>query len=227
MKNQTRLSVLCFTDVLCGYAYLGHARVEQLKSDFGAEIELSCHFVSIYGDTERRFARRGITGAEFSAKSAQVFSQYDHVEVHPDVFRDWAPTSSIPAHLYLRAIKLLEDDGVLADNGKVSAFDRFVWAVRVAFFRDLRDISSRSVLDEIGRELEIPVGKVAEAIDNGRAFAELAHDAELAKQHGVTMSPTLVLNEGRQLIQGNVGYRVIEANMRELLSNRAPNMSWC
>ena len=41
-------------------------------------------------------------------------------------------------------------------------------------------------------------------------------------------SPTFELNEGRQKLFGNVGFRVIEANVREVL--RDPNQdqaSWC
>lgn len=33
------------------------------------------------------------------------------------------------------------------------------------------------------------------------------------------VSPTLIFNEGRQRLNGNVGYRVIEANIRELRHN--------
>lgn len=33
------------------------------------------------------------------------------------------------------------------------------------------------------------------------------------------VSSTLIFNEGRQRLNGNVGYRVIEANIRELLHN--------
>ena len=41
-------------------------------------------------------------------------------------------------------------------------------------------------------------------------------------------SPSFVLNEGRQKLYGNVGFRIIEANIQELL--RAPGgdqASWC
>jgi len=36
-----------------------------------------------------------------------------------------------------------------------------------------------------------------------------------------------VFNEGRQVLTGNVGYRVIEANVRELLHTLANQSSWC
>jgi hypothetical protein len=41
-------------------------------------------------------------------------------------------------------------------------------------------------------------------------------------------SPSYVLNEGRQRLYGNIGFRVMEANVQELL--RAPGIddaSWC
>jgi len=43
----------------------------------------------------------------------------------------------------------------------------------------------------------------------------------------VSVSPTLIFNEGRQRLNGNVGYRVIEANIRELLHNPPGEESWC
>jgi predicted DsbA family dithiol-disulfide isomerase len=143
------------------------------------------------------------------------------------VFQRQLPTSSLPAHLYLRAVKLLEDEGVLGGADGPSLFEGMMRELRLAFFRDLRDISKREVLDDIAAQLGIPGAPVARAIDDGRAFAELAYDAELQEQHKVAVTPALVLNDGRQLLNGNIGYRVIEANIRELVSNRAAAMSWC
>jgi hypothetical protein len=41
-------------------------------------------------------------------------------------------------------------------------------------------------------------------------------------------SPSLVLNEGRQKLYGNVGFRVIEANVQGLLHAAGPeDASWC
>ena len=49
----------------------------------------------------------------------------------------------------------------------------------------------------------------------------------LAREQNVRASPTLIFNEGRQRLTGNVGYRVIEANVRELLQAPAGGQSWC
>jgi predicted DsbA family dithiol-disulfide isomerase len=55
----------------------------------------------------------------------------------------------------------------------------------------------------------------------------LSKDFDLIKEHQVSVSPTLIFNEGRQRLNGNVGYRVIEANIRELLNNPPNEQSWC
>ena len=44
---------------------------------------------------------------------------------------------------------------------------------------------------------------------------------------GVWSSPTMTFNEGRQTLAGNVGYRVVEANVRELIRNPHDQASWC
>lgn len=41
-------------------------------------------------------------------------------------------------------------------------------------------------------------------------------------------SPSLVLNDGRQKLYGNVGFRLIDANIQELFREpRADDASWC
>jgi hypothetical protein len=47
---------------------------------------------------------------------------------------------------------------------------------------------------------------------------------ELLKLEG---SPSYILNDGRQKLYGNVGYRVIEANVTELLEHDDNQLSWC
>jgi predicted DsbA family dithiol-disulfide isomerase len=76
-----------------------------------------------------------------------------------------------------------------------------------------------------------PINRMFSWNDNlyilGDKNAALSRDFELAKEHNVTVSPTLIFNEGRQRLNGNVGYRVIEANIRELLHNPPDEQSWC
>ena len=100
---------------------------------------------------------------------------------------------------------------MLAVEDGHSPFEQSIGAIQLAFFRQARDVSRRQVLDEIAEALEIPTGEVSRVIDDGRAFAELAHDTELQREHRVSVTPSLVLDDGRQLLTGNVAYPAIEA----------------
>ena len=80
---------------------------------------------------------------------------------------------------------------------------------------------------EIAESLGLPIAAIQAEINNGEAYALLSKDFDLVKEHTVTVSPTLIFNEGRQRLNGNVGYRVIEANIRELLHNPPDEQSWC
>ena len=84
-------------------------------------------------------------------------------------------------------------------------------------FKDLRDISDRKIQFEIAEKLALPIASFYSQIDSGEAYTQLSKDFDLVKEYSV--SPTLIFNEGRQRLNGNVGYRVIEANIRELLNN--------
>ena len=68
----------------------------------------------------------------------------------------------------------------------------------------------------------------AECIHNGTAFAKLAADYQDADKMRIEGSPSFVLNEGRQRLYGDVGFRIIEANIQELLrAPRGDQASWC
>ena len=98
----------------------------------------------------------------------------------------------------------------------------------MAFFAEGRDIAQRAVQYEVAESLGLPVGAIEDVLADSEAHSDLAHDFALAKSLDVHVSPTLVLNEGRQLLAGNVGYRVIAANVAEL--KRSPtgsDASWC
>ena len=78
------------------------------------------------------------------------------------------------------------------------------------------------------RSVDLPLPQVADLIESGEAHAALHIDFEAKDRYHVPGSPTLVLNEGRQRLYGNVGYRVIEANVHELLRDpRSGEASWC
>ncbi len=63
--------------------------------------------------------------------------------------------------------------------------------------------------------------------DDGSAAAALMTDCSAANQQNITGSPSWVMNEGRQTLYGNVGYQVLHANVKGLLSHSGEEASWC
>jgi predicted DsbA family dithiol-disulfide isomerase len=62
---------------------------------------------------------------------------------------------------------------------------------------------------------------------DGSAMSALMNDYQKSNQQGIKGSPSYVINGGRQTLYGNVGYRVLLANLEELLNNPEDEASWC
>jgi predicted DsbA family dithiol-disulfide isomerase len=136
------------------------------------------------------------------------------------------------AHVFLKATCLslgLEEQNDETPPERRELLDTLVARTRAAFFEEARDISELDVLLELLEPLGMEAQAVRARIDNGEAYAALHRDEQLIKTYGVLGSPTYVFNEGRQLLYGNVGYRIIESNVRELLSPQRVEgePSWC
>lgn len=222
------VSIIHFSDVLCIWAYVAQIRMDELQSEFGEQVNLDYHFMPLFADTEtlinNNFGDRGLQGINQAAQ--KVAAGFDHVEVHPELWLNDPPASSSNAHLFLKAIQLLDQQNPESTD-LARQVDAAAWNVRQAFFRDGLNISKQTVLLEIAKQMTLPVETIEEKLVNGEAHAAINRDLVLQQKHQVTGSPTLIFNEGRQTIYGNVGYRVIEANIRELLHRPDPQCSWC
>ena len=75
--------------------------------------------------------------------------------------------------------------------------------------------------------LALPVEDIIEQLNKGYAHAALESDLQQKTSCRVAGSPTLNFNEGRQSLYGNVGYRIMEANVEELLQDSSQHASWC
>jgi predicted DsbA family dithiol-disulfide isomerase len=224
------IRIFYFSDMLCVWAYIAQIRLDELKAKFPTQISIEYHFTPVFGDAQRKLEQRWVDRGGFNGYSQHVrdvAAKFKHISVHPEIWTQAIPTSSTSCHLFLRAVKLLEDKGLVTGKDGNSVMEIVAWALRTAFFTELADISDRKIQLRIAKELGLPVNKIKAEIDSGAAYAELSRDFELTKEHNVTVSPTLIFNEGRQRLNGNVGYRVIEANIRELLSNPPHEQSWC
>jgi predicted DsbA family dithiol-disulfide isomerase len=224
-----------FSDVLCVWAYGGQIRLEELQREFAGDILVRQHFMPLFADTRVRIGegwkdKGGFVG--FGQHMQEVCRQWDHIRLHADVWTECRPTSCTSAHVFLKAAGLCLDLESVDENSDAEAcarFERLVVRVRTAFFEQARDISSLPVLLDLLQSGDPGRGDVVRRIESGEAYAALHRDEQLLKDHGVVGSPTYVFNDGRQLLYGNVGYRIIASNLRELMSAHRVEgePSWC
>jgi predicted DsbA family dithiol-disulfide isomerase len=76
-------------------------------------------------------------------------------------------------------------------------------------------------------DLALPLAAIRRQIDSGAAHAALCADFDAKDRQLVEGSPTFVFNQGRQKLYGNVGYRIIEVSINELLADPGDRASWC
>lgn len=224
-KPSKTLEIDYFSDVLCIWAYGAQIRIDQLKEEFGERIELRYRFIPLFGATNKRIGegwsdRGGYDG--FNKHCLDISKSWDHVTVHSDIWCKCRPSSSILVHLFLKAIELL-----VAEN-QSSTFEKAIWLTRDAFFRQATNICDLKELQSISNELALSFEKIKALMDNGEAYAALHLDHEAQKEHQIPGSPTLIMNNGRQQLYGNLGYRVLKANVEELLRDpHSGEASWC
>lgn len=216
------VKLVCYSDLLCVWAYVAQTRLQELRRRFGDRVAVENRFCSIFGDTASKIGsgwadRGGYAG--FSRHVHEVGQRFG-LEVHPDLWLRTRPLSSAGAHLFLKAVALAcEGAGPAEDAARV---------LRQAFFCEGRDIADWHVQCEVAESVGADRAAVEEAIRSGAAFARLAADFDDSARLRIEGSPTILLNEGRQRLYGNVGYRVLEANVEELLRDPAADQaSWC
>jgi predicted DsbA family dithiol-disulfide isomerase len=223
------------SDLLCIWAYVAEARLDQLRKEFGSSIDMEFRFIPIFGATRYRIGegwkdRGGYVG--FGEHVREVARGFPHVSVSERVWSDVAPTTSSTAHEMLCAARLLVDEGVIDtarrdELGGRTLFEEATWQVRSAFFEHARDVSDRDVLLDVLGGAGISSAAIEAKLKSGEAMAEVCRDIELRDQLKIEGSPTYYLNQGRQKLYGNVGYRVVSANLRELLEQPGDQASWC
>ncbi len=230
----SKIKISYYSDVLCIWAYASQRRLNELAKKFGSDISIHAHFCSIFPDAwgkiEKNWKDKG--GFEgFNSHISEAAKTFTHVQVHDRLWLETKPRTSESAHLFLKAIEIIEQE-TTPDQQEKPYLERVTtqaaWEIRHEFFANGRDISNWRVLSEIASRFGVEYAHVEEKIYNSQAVAQLANDYILSREHAVEGSPTFIMNDGRQKLFGNVGYRLLEANVQELL--RSPSnqeASWC
>lgn len=210
-----------YTDVLCVWAWIAQPRLEELRKQWGERIKIRHHYVDIFGNASKKIpAQWGEHDGfdKFNDHVQHAAAPYKHTQIHSDIWTKVRPNSSMTAHLFLKAVAIAADE---------LQMDTMASMIRRQFFTQAINIGDLDVLLDMSDELPVKREKVLAALTDGRAMSALSTDLKNAKDNAIKGSPSWVLNNGRQILYGNVGYRILNSNIEELLNNPTEEASWC
>ncbi|MGV6807309.1 MAG: DsbA family oxidoreductase [bacterium] len=220
--TQTPVVVDYFSDVLCVWAWIAQRRVNELHRQFGDLIKVRYRYIDVFGDTAGKIESQWRERDSYQGFASHVLhsaATYEDAPVHANIWQPgYRPTTSATAHTYLKATELVHD----ADTARL-----FATALRRAFFVDGLDIARGDVIEELLAVENCDLPAIRNHLKDGTAIAALMHDYQEAKNNNLRGSPSYVMGNGRQILWGNVGYRVLSANVEELIKKPTNEASWC
>lgn len=220
-KDHSPISIDYYTDVLCIWAWIAQPRLEEMRLQWGDRVNIHHRYIDIFGDARSKIpVQWGESNGykKFHAHVAQSAEPYKHTNIHPGIWTTVRPNSSVTPHLILKAIEIVADKKYV---------DLMSMQLRQQFFTQAVDIGDLEILLNISSDIGVERDSILSALRDGRAMAALSADIRRAKDNGIKGSPSWVLNNGRQVLYGNVGYRILSANIEELLKNPTDEASWC
>jgi predicted DsbA family dithiol-disulfide isomerase len=210
-----------YSDVLCVWAWIAQRRIEELRENWGDDVVLRHHYMNLFGDTEARIGQGWADKGGFEGFGQHVIAAtapYDEAPVIASIWCDAKPATSGNAHLLIKAAELAHGAQTGAD---------LALAIRKEFFTHGKDVGNMAVLMDIADDIGIDADRLEEILGKGQAMANLMADYKDAQEQNLKGSPTWIMNGGRQVLYGNVGYRVLHANIEEILHRPDEEASWC
>jgi predicted DsbA family dithiol-disulfide isomerase len=210
-----------YTDILCVWAWIAQRRIDELNQQLGGRIELRYYYLDLFGDVSTKMdvhwkQKGGYAG--FANHVQQSVSVFENVPVNSNIWAKVRPATSANAHLVLKAIERCYDKKKSIEMALI---------LRKAFFVDALDIGNLDVLSHLVEATGLDRNTINTSISDGSAIAALMSDYQQSKQQNIKGSPSYVMDGGRQVLYGNVGYRVLHSNIEELLKHPENEASWC
>lgn len=210
-----------YSDILCVWAWIAQRRIDELNDKLFGKIEIRYHYMDVFGDAMNKIPNQWQDKGGFSGFSQHVqsaASPYPDAHIHPDIWHGVRPKSSANPHLVLKGLEL-----AYGDKASIEMALKF----RQAFFVDGKDISEMTVLFSLIEQANYDTKPVKDTIDSGSAIAALMANYQQAKLQSLKGSPTYIIDNGRQVLYGNVGYRILHANIEEQIKAPVGEASWC
>lgn len=210
-----------YTDILCVWAWIAQRRIDELNTQLGDKIEIRRYYIDVFGDVAKNIdtgwqQRGGYEG--FAEHVGQAATSFDDAPINPKIWSEVRPATSANAHLVLKAVEQAYDPQRSVDAALM---------LRTSFFNEAQDVGNMDVILRLVGDLGLDLDLISKSISNGSAMAALMRDYQAARENNIKGSPSYVLDGGRQILYGNVGYRVIHTNIEELLKHPGDEASWC
>lgn len=218
-----KIKIHYYSDLLCVWAYIAQVRINELLENYNDQIDLDYHYTPTFASIENKVikgwsAKGGVKAYAEHVKGLE--KEFPHIKISDQCWTKKTPHSSINIHLFLRA--MLEVDEITKKQ-----FEDFSWQCRVDFFENAIDITHRDYQTALADKMNLPTDKIMKMIDSGAASAKLHADFTSIESDKIPGSPTLRFNNGRQVLYGNIGYKIIESSIKELLEGKHYDQSWC
>ncbi|MEH6345228.1 MAG: DsbA family protein [Bermanella sp.] len=209
-----------FSDVLCIWAFIGEKRLNEVRLNLAEDVQVNLQFLPNFASCHKKIQQgwKNKGGFDGYANHVNEVAHQFEASLHPDSWHKVQPSTSMLAHAIIKTIMKLES---------IELANQYSALVRHSFFMEAMDISRLEVLQEIAESLKINWIEVMDYFNGGFSLADLQQDFQNAQSYQVSVSPAWVFNEGRQRLIGNVGYRVIEANLKELVEQKPMPQLWC
>ena len=220
------LDVEYWTDPLCIWAFVGHAKLERVLDAFGDKVAIRYRTIPVFDDIAERFdtgvwSANGREGRR--ASNRRIAREHLGLEITGDIWLNRELTSSWMPGMAVRAVALLEGRGQIPTG----CVPRFQWAVQRAFFEEDRNMTHRGELLAVAEACAIDVDAIVAELDSGRALAALLREDAEAQALKLRGSPSYVFDGGRSVVYGNFDYAVLEATVRALVTGSEAGGSNC
>ena len=191
MSTVEPLVIDYYSDVLCVWAWIAQRRLEELKEEWGGQIELRHHYLNLFGDTRTRMEkqwcdRNGFEG--FNRHVQDAAAPYENAPINSGVWMEVRPKTSLNAHLVLKACELAYG----ADRSTDLAL-----LIQQSFFIDCVDVGIQSNVLLLAEQSGLDVQTLKGLIEDGEASALLMDDYKTAAELNIKGSPTWMMNQGR------------------------------